>query len=94
MASQYRSTNEPVVSGCNYNDDTGFPCGFNSLAKRIQRVALSDGSSQGEIYHPYVVSGFERYGRVDCRDNPAVRTLAILIENPKINQISTRSHAF
>src|SRR5579871_753824 len=50
-----------VASGDD-DDDTGLPCGFDSLAERVLRVAFEHAASEREIHHADVVSALQRNG--------------------------------
>ncbi len=82
-----------VVAGGDDDDNAGLPCLLYSLAQGVERVALIDRPTQGQVDHLDVVGVFEGDGGVDGGDDGGVRTGTVFVEGAKVNDVGVRCNA-
>src|SRR5207245_2899886 len=73
-----------VASGDDYYD-TRSPCGFHSLAQRIELVTFIDPTGQGQVYDSNVVGILEIDGLLDGSNHRAVCACTGGIQHAKVD---------
>ena len=79
-----------VIAGRDHHHDAGLPRLFDGLAKRIGGVALKYAAAQREVDDADVVRALELDGGVDRRDDVAIVTVAVVIENAETDEVDAR----
>jgi hypothetical protein len=79
------------IAGGHNHHDSGFPCRFHSLAKRIELVRLVDRTAERKVNYPNVVFGLQFNGAFDGSDDVAVVAHSLCVQYTQIHEPDSRS---
>ena len=82
-----------IVTARNHNNNPCLPSLFHRLAQWVECVAFPYRSSHRKVYDLDIVSALQSDGRLDSRNHLAIGSLAILVEDSKVDQIHVGGNA-